>query len=388
MHRQRSTLLLTVSVLAIFMASFIADTSQLTIKVEAQTADEGGGKTNNENKRIRIDSVSSTPVLSLDQAEAESQRGAGDTISDEDATERRICALPGGLDHVAAGTGARNTGNGTIRIQGVPGKAKVVQAFLYWGVIIPDVLPYPSEDTVNLNGHRVAGKRIGNAEQPCWVGDANGEYVNFKADVTRFIPPVINGDYAVDDIDSGITDGSDPWPLTTGCSPSPTLPLAEGASLIIIYSSPSVPAGARVYIHENIFTFANQLDINHTLAPAMPAHTLIKHTRIGADGGTGCSVAAQEQITDEKTFFGQSVATLFQIKGDPVGGLTPALNRDSDWNGGDAGSLNQLWDTHTSGFRPSVNGIDPVPAGATSYVVRYQSRGDCIVAVVHVMSVQ
>jgi len=387
--RKRKSILLFVLPIAIFVATSIADTSRLSLRVEAQTEDEGGGSTRNLSKRGRADTTSAKPFLSLSKSEAESGSVAIDSPAEAASLVPIVaCPLPGGLDHVAAGTGARNTGNGTIRIQGAPANSKVVTALLYWGLIVPDVPPFPSSDTVNFNGHLVGGKLVGNSEQPCWVGDLVGEFVAYKADVTRFIPAAINGDYQIDGLASSITDGSDPWPPTTICSPNPPLPLAEGATLVIIYSNASVPLGARVYIHENLVTFANQVDISHALNPVLPAHSLIKHTRIGADGNVGCSIFAQEQITDEKTFLGQSIATLFQIKGDIVGFLTPAINHDSDWNGEDGGPLNQLWDTNTSGFRPSINGIDPIPSGAASYLVRYQSRGDCIVAVAHVLSVQ
>jgi hypothetical protein len=65
-----------------------------------------------------------------------------------------------------------------------------------------------------------------------------------------------------------------------------------------------------------------------------------------------------------------------QIKGDGVG-----LNRDSDWNGYDGEPLNKLWDTHTDVFNNNL-------AGQIGYRVRYQSQGDCITWVMHIMGVR
>lgn len=396
MFNRKSRLTLAISTAVMLWVTLVASSSPLVRFVGAQAPDEGGGNTSKSEKIVKSDIVSFPLRKSLDKAEAERE------LTEERAKRNNVepplaeqpipieppILLPGGLDYTIAGTGTRNAGHGTIRTRGAPFGSQVVFAHLYWGVIVRDSPPFPTTDTANFEGHQIIGTLVGNSEQPCWVGDANGEFLVYRAVVTQFIPPAINGDYQVDGFASGVTDGSSAWPT---CTPVPRLPLAEGASLLIVYSHLSVPAAARIYVHEGPFTFAGQVDITHTLSPAFPAHTSFKHTRVGADGNVGCGVFAQAPLNDEKTYLGTTVANLFQIKGDrdttiPI--IHPALHRDSDWNGYDGATLNMLWDTNTSGFAPSLNAIDPIPAGSASYLIRYRSQGDCIAAVVHVLGVQ
>jgi hypothetical protein len=380
MFKHRSPVIFTIPTVVIFLVALVAQPASFTRLVAAQTEDEGGGHTKRAEKLSKSEMFNFELKQSVDKEEAEK------SLSGADGAES--LRLPGGLDHAAAGTGTRNAGHGTIRLRGVPAGSIVVYAYLYWGVIAGNSPPFPPTATANFEGHLVTGSLIGNSEQPCWVGDLNGEFLAYKATVTQFIPPVINGDYQVDGFASSITDGSEAWPV---CSPNPPIPLAEGASLVIVYSHAQIPTAARVYINEGPHTFASQLDIPNPLSPVVPAHTSMKQTRIGADGDVGCGVFAQAPLNDEKTYLGTTVANLFQIRGDrdpafPI--VHPALHRDSDWNGYDGATQNMLWDTNTSGFAPSLNAIDPVPANSASYLIRYKSQGDCIVAVVHILSVR
>jgi hypothetical protein len=125
----------------------------------------------------------------------------------------------------------------------------------------------------------------------------------------------------------------------------------------------------------NIFPHLTFIPIN-----GLPS---LKHSRIGGDGqvgGVNCGLRAlnigASQWSNERTWIetlaGVPVA---QIKGD--GGL----NRDSDWNGYDGEPLNKLWDSHTDVF-------DNRLAGQLGYRVRYESNGDCITWVVHILGVR
>jgi hypothetical protein len=50
--------------------------------------------------------------------------------------------LPGGIDHAVAGVGTRNSGQGVIRLRGVPAGSTLINAFLIWGEITNNPNPY------------------------------------------------------------------------------------------------------------------------------------------------------------------------------------------------------------------------------------------------------
>jgi hypothetical protein len=188
---------------------------------------------------------------------------------------------------------------------------------------------------------------------------------------------VINGDYQINGFPSNAAerDGRDPWVFT-----SANLPKAEGATLVVVYSNPSLSSSGRVYIHNGCDLFSGTLNVSNTLALAPAGVSSVKFTRFGADGQVGSSTAASPALSDEKTFFGGPsgscpTAALTQIAGD---GST--RDRDSDWNGADGEPLNQLWDTHTT----NVSGL--LGAGAGNYCVRYVSLGDCMNAIGYVLT--
>ena len=72
---------------------------------------------------------------------------------------------------------------------------------------------------------------IGQGDSPCWGGVTTG--YAYRADVTSLVPG--NGSYALSRFASGQTNGADPF--TSGSIP----PLAEGASLVVIYNKPTYP---------------------------------------------------------------------------------------------------------------------------------------------------
>lgn len=303
---------------------------------------------------------------SLDAEVVRSTLASKEDKTDAELTEleRAIvcCSDAIGVDHLAAGTGTRNAGYGTIRLRGAPPNARLIAAYLYWGGI--EDAPPPTQD-VNFEGRRVTGRLLGTAVGPCWGGGTFGLY---RAVVSHLIPPEIDGDYRVDGFPSFLVDGRNPW----GPNAISTRPLAEGSSLVALITHRNLSSSARTYFFHGPVQFSGPLTIDQALAPPL-ASSILKHTRIGADGQVGAGITPFGAAPQEDTFIGPVPGPLTQIKG--VG----AINTDSDWNGADGVPLNQLWDTHTS----DVSGT--IPAGSPSYRVQYVSRGDCLEAAVHVL---
>ena len=274
-----------------------------------------------------------------------------------------LSTFTGNVDHVANGVGLRNKGAGTIRLRGAPATASPVAAILYFGFICetstcPDVVPVSlmAESTGAIA--KLDGIRIGSAPQPCWSGTTYGAY---SVNVPLSLMSRINDDYEVDGVPSSVKDGSDPW-INPG---SP--PLAEGASLVVVYSDQSISAPSVVYVNDGAMMFSSTVDIVNPVSPPLFG-TMRKLTSIGADGQVGFnSTFAEPGISGEKTFIGPTSDSLTQIAGP---GSTQ--DQDSDWNGNDGRPLNQLWDTSSHSF------FNILPGGSTSYTVRYESLGDCI----------
>lgn len=276
----------------------------------------------------------------------------------------------GGVDYAVAGTQTRNASYGTIRLRGIPQRARLVLAFLYWGEVVASAPAVPATTNINFEGRRVTGRLIGTSTQPCWNGA--GVFALYRAVVSHLIPTEIDGDYQVDGFNGTLVHGANPWTAPS----STTLPLAEGATLVVLYTDSQITRGARVYLSEGPVFFSGQVDIFHSLVPPLPAFTQLRHARIGGDGQVGGGLNAFAFATDELTFIGPTTAALVQIRG-----TGSAFNTDSDWNGGDGGPLNQLWDTNDD----DITAANALAAGATSYVVRYRSLGDCIEAAVHIL---
>lgn len=280
---------------------------------------------------------------------------------------------PGGIDHMAAGAGTRNTGYGTIRLRGVPVGARPVTAFLYWSTIYDATTPIPANPTIYFRGFMRTGSIVSSTPFPCW--GPGGTLVTYRAWVFPFIVTGINGDYPVTGLATGLTTGQDPWvPFNT------VFPLSQGTSLVVLYTHKDIPKGTWVQIHHLQGTqFFGPMTFNHTLFRPITVDA-IKHTRIGADGQVGGGMPNISSMTDERTFLGPSSLSLTQIRGNGCG-LTGS--EDSDLNGTDGEPMNQLWDTHTM----DVSGI----IGPTnSYTVQYtQPSGpirDCVLPRVHVIT--
>jgi hypothetical protein len=122
---------------------------------------------------------------------------------------------------VAAGTALRGTGgSGVIVISGIPFGSTVKEAVLYWTILGDDPMP-AGADSIQLDTETFTGTLIGSTASPCQSMDR--AYV-FRADVTYWISG--DGGYTVSNaLDSG----------------NPSVgPVAEGASLVVLYSNPSL----------------------------------------------------------------------------------------------------------------------------------------------------
>ena len=328
--------------------------------------------------------------LFLDAEEVE-RRAVAEQNSDTDTSASRVpvsfkhVALPlnGGVDHAVAGVATRNSGQGVIRLRGIPPGSTLLSAVLVWG----DIDPVPGGNVVFgpdcAQGATFTTQPFGVTQQPCWNGQ--GQFFAYMVNVTGQIQPGINGDYRVRGLRSALTNNRCPWGDGNCAGPGNATPLSEGASLIVFYSNPCIPKAAQVYVSLGPRMFSGPHSVTHATLPAINGNLPnLKHSRIGADGQVGvanCGLRAIPAITDERTWIENPVNNAsIQIKGD-VGGL----NRDSDWNGYDGEPLNKLWDTHTDVFG---SGAFLAQGGGLNYRVRYLSQGDCIVWVVHILGVR
>jgi len=291
--------------------------------------------------------------------------------------------IQGGIDHAVAGVATRNSGQGVIRLRGVPPGSTLLSAILVWGEIAPNNLPYNvgfGADCTPLAN--IAGNSYGTTASPCWGGT---QYVGYIANVTAQIVAGINGDYRVKGLRSSIQDNRCPWGDGACPSAAPGQFISEGASLIVFYSHPCIPRSAQLYVHLGPRMFFGPHNVTHATIPAINGNLPnLKHSRIGADGQVGvsnCGLRSIPGISDERTWIENPITVgSIQIKGDGAG-----LNRDSDWNGYDGEPLNKLWDSHTDVF---ANGQFLAGGGGLNYRVRYLSQGDCIVWAVHILGVR
>jgi len=151
-------------------------------------------------------------------------------------------SLHGG--YVAHGVGMRNLGYGFINITDVPPGATISKAYLYWAVIGPKSMKVPDPNPLlpmhvynyaraKFEGHTITGTLVGSAPNPCWGGDSIWGY---RADVRSYLTAGGNDNYYISGFASGTTDGSDPFVHGS------TMPMIEGASLVILFSKSGYPS--------------------------------------------------------------------------------------------------------------------------------------------------
>lgn len=169
-------------------------------------------------------------------------------------------------DYVAAGVGLRGTGiNGTatgqISIGGIPDDADIVAAWLYWQVVTKETNGSESGAIgVTFNGQPLStadgplGRVLDQAgTSPCWssggsTGSSGGvrKTYTYLADVLRFFSydettgkPIVNASHTVT-----VPDGGN------------NIPIALGASLVVVYRDSSLPLRG-IVMYDDGFTVDN-----------------------------------------------------------------------------------------------------------------------------------
>jgi hypothetical protein len=253
--------------------------------------------------------------------------------------------------YVANGTCLRNYGYGTIDINEAHGTT--LKAFLYW-VILNETETSDMRMGV-FEGQSITGTLIANTGDPCWMFSDTGAWV-YRADVTSLIKPGIKGAYSLSGFTSGVTDGTNPWALSTE-------PLVEGASMVIVYEDTGAPL-KNVAIYDGAVTFSGQSYQTIISGFNAGSNPSAKTTYIVADGQlmgwNGPNNAVWNGI-----IVGNDV-----LRGLDVVDSTGSRDTTDGW----------LWDTYTT----PVN----VSPGATSAVAEVDSAdSDCLTWVAQVFQV-
>lgn len=247
--------------------------------------------------------------------------------------------------YVAAGTGMRDLGYGTITIAGIPSGSTVQAAYLFWDELESVSLNLAQGD---FNGTAITGTSIGSGTSPCWPPPNNYAYA---ADVTAEVSG--NGSYSLSNFASGATDGSDPF---VSGSPAPE---AEGATLVVIYANPTSPTTTI-----QLYGGASEVGtgaINQTFDDfgTVGSPPSVKTTFIVADG---------QSAADGGATFNTTALANSEFQGsDPL-----AVGSYSQGN---------LWDTETFDVSSLVN------AGDTSATAQISSSDDCLVWVGQVLAI-
>lgn len=249
----------------------------------------------------------------------------------------RTVTLNGG--YVAKGAGLRNTGYTFIPLDGVPAGATVTEAYLYWTVLSSTATR--SLPRGYFNGNLVTGTKIGTSGTMNW---GPSQTFSYRASLPA---AWISGNKAY--TLTGFASGS--WKAEDTLA-SATPPLAEGATLVVIYSKPSYPLTTiKIYdgaVSLNVPGESYALTINGFTAtnPVGPSSA----TFFGGDG--------QSYADGPTTFNGNTLASV------TWGGSDPKFGPASNGN---------LWDTHTASVGSYIS------PGATSATATVNCSEDAFV---------
>ncbi len=290
----------------------------------------------------------------------------------------------GGLDFVAAGTGLRHVEESNIALRGAPVDAQAVEAWLYWGALVPASQTGLLRE-IELEGYSITGRVVGVTKEPCW--DRNSLFVLYSASVLPYLASGINGDYALDLPALGSeakTDGSDPW---DDLQQDGSVRL-EGSSLVVVYQHAEVPPKAQIHVHEGPEMLVGSLNVQHRLQPPAIAGTEVRHLRLGGDGQTYAS--RRQPVAPFRTLISFADQPWIELRGS-----TSLIDRFSDWQGTDGGSFSQLWDTHVTHASASELGLQ---GGVSGYAIRYETEKpvgtgskflyDCVEIGVHLLGIR
>ncbi len=231
----------------------------------------------------------------------------------------------------AAGVGLRGQTSGNITIAGIPPASTVTAAYLYWGFL--DNGESPSLQNLTFQGTPITGTKTGTNEDTCW-GRTNSH--GYRADVTSLVPG--NGTYSITGVASG------------GAI------LAQGASLVVIYTNPLELTRDIVLYDGNDVVNAFGETITNTLGGFTAAAPVsAKTTFIVGDGQT---------FTEQVRFTGSQ----------------GTLNFDNSLQGSDG----PLWDTDSHDVSSVIAGGD---TSATAFIGIPSPFNDCLMWVAQVLSV-
>lgn len=254
--------------------------------------------------------------------------------------------------YVAGGVGMRNRGFGTINIANIPPGATIVAAYLWWTILAG--AEQPNFKNGKINGTPITGLLVGSGPDPCWEA---GSGFNYWADVTSIATARMNGAYNLTNFASGQTNGADPF-ISGSIGP-----MAEGASLVILFQKETAPAYplTRVQFYDG-YAMTDGPTLSLTASWGFAARNPVAQVRttfIGADG--------QQDTEPGSTFNGV------------------AFTR-ADWDGTDrqAGanfSSGNLWDTDTANVGRFVQ------PGNTSATITTTGNPDCVSWSAQVLSI-
>lgn len=253
--------------------------------------------------------------------------------------------------YASAGVGLRNRGSGKIVLSDVPAGATVKSAYLFWSILGGSSEP-ASFKVGKVRGTTVTGTRIGSGATPCWQNTTTG--YAYRANVTKLVTG--NGSYKLSGFASGVTNGADPF--THAAVP----PLAEGASLVVIFTKAVYPL-TRVVISNGYGEVRQASGLTASVPFGFAASNPVGRVRTTFIGGDGQNNYAEPP----STFNGVSVP-------------------QADWDGTDppvpAYSQGNLWDTDT------VNPANLVKPGDTSASIKVAGGPDCLVWVAQVLGIE
>lgn len=255
-------------------------------------------------------------------------------------------------DYSAEGTGMLGTGAGTIVIADARQPATVTEAYLYWVIVAPS--EGADFDNGTFNGVPIDGDLIAIGDDPCRDPDpfdaGNWSSFVYRADVTSLVTPVGDGTYVLAGFATGTIDPlGDPFGTTS------TAPSNAGATLVVLYESPTVESRV-VTLYDGAAVVDDPFESAMTTLRFASTLTGQARTTYGVAEG-------QNQFSDETVFNGVVLAR------------NEAFNEQS-FSGSDG--LNQ--DTDTYDVTPLVQ------PGDTSAVVSIGNGDDCLVHYVQVFS--
>lgn len=205
--------------------------------------------------------------------------------------------------------------------------------------------------------------RAATAGSPCWPNfdDAIQERVLldvFRADVTGVAVPGVN---SLTGFPSGLTDGTPPQDAPSA------FPLAEGASLVCVFSDPRFPFKT-VLIHDGAQTIATEIVSLQLTGFNAAAPVVARTTYVVGDG---------------QLRFPSDIASFNSV---PVAGPGTGVKTADAFDGGDGTAvypLDGLWDTLTLDVSSLVNPGDTTALAS----VTAGAGGDCLTYVAQVFSV-